>query len=169
MCEGVCVSSGLCHCTLCQHASFTYCLGFEGELSCMFDHKRKHNLGSPAILAGGSLIFWILSEPCGNADLVTFLHSHGIFANNHPHCRNRLTKNVCLVSITRSPVTFCYFHPSPLVLASRHTKKKQVASPTQLSCNSYCTFNELLTCSVTIKWEPSEEPVAAVIFNLNWN
>lgn len=149
--EGVCVSSGLGDCTLCQHASFTYCLGFEGELSCMFDHRRKHNLGGPAVLARESPIFWILSEPCGNVDLVTFLHSHGKFANDQAHSRNRLTKNVCLVSFTRSPVPFCYSHLSPLVLASRHTKDKQVASATQLSCKSYCSFNEHLTCFVAVK------------------
>lgn len=49
MCEGVCVSSGLGDCTLFQHASFTYCLDFEGELSCMFDHRGKHNLRSPTV------------------------------------------------------------------------------------------------------------------------
>lgn len=49
MCEGVCVSSGRGDCTLFQHAFFTYCLDFEGELSCMFDHRRKHNLRSPTV------------------------------------------------------------------------------------------------------------------------
>lgn len=43
--------------------------------------RRKHDLRSPTVLTGESPIFWILSEPCGNADLVTFLHSHGKFAN----------------------------------------------------------------------------------------
>lgn len=137
MCEGVCVSSGLSDCTLCQHASFTYCLGFEGELSCMFDHRRKHNLGSPAVLAGESPIFWILSEPCGNADLVTFLHSHGKFANDQLHSRTRFNKNVCLVSIARSPVPFCYFHPSPLVIAQGTPKKSKL--PRQLNYHASLT------------------------------
>lgn len=149
--ESVCVSSGLGVCTLCKHASFTYCLGFEGELSCMFDHRRKHNLGGPAVLTRESPIFWILSELCGNVDLVTFLHSHGKIANDQPHSGNRLTKNICLVSITRSPVPFCYSHPSLLVPVKRHTQENQAASATQLSCKSYCSFNDRLMCFVAIK------------------
>lgn len=68
------------------------CLGFEGELSCMFDQRQKQTLRSSTILANKSHAFsravnYIL--PYENVDHMTFLHFHGIFANDQTHLQKQ--------------------------------------------------------------------------------
>lgn len=120
MCEGVCVSSGRGDCTLFQHASFTYCLDFEGELSCMFDHRRKHNLRSPTVRQEE-----VKSSSSIHSLLGILVLWHFVMTNHTPG--NGLTKKDCPTWWSVQTVPFCWFHSSSLL----HTPQMQVALVTQ--------------------------------------
>lgn len=117
MCKGVCVSSGFGDCTFFQHTSFTYCPDFEGELSCMFAHRRKHNLRSPMVrqeeVKSSSSIQSLL-------EMLILWH----FVIDQSHCRKQARKIVPPDDLDEQ---ICWFHSSPLL----HIPHMQVALVTQ--------------------------------------